>query len=47
VQEIFAVAAIGGSVFPDLINDDLDLMAGSYVLPNEALREVPPELRAG
>ena len=47
VQEIFAVAAIGGSTYPDLINDNLELMAGSYVLPDEALRDVPPELRAG
>ena len=46
VQEVFAVSTIGGSVYPELINDNLDLMAGSYVLPDDALREVPPDLRA-
>ena len=46
VQEIFGVSVIRGSVFPDLINDDRELMAGSYVLPDDALRDVPAELRA-
>ncbi len=45
VQEIFAVSVISNSLYPDLINEDLDLIAGSYVLPDEALRDVPDDLR--
>ncbi len=47
VQEIFAVALLPGMRFPDLINDDAELVGSSFVLPDEALRDVPPELRAG
>jgi uncharacterized protein (TIGR03032 family) len=46
VQEIFAVALLPGTRFPDLINDNADLIGSSFVLPDDALRDVPPELRA-
>ncbi len=46
VQEIFAVALLPGMRFPDLINDNTELVGGSFVLPDEALRDVPAELRA-
>ena len=47
VQEIFAVCLLPGIRFPDLINDNADLIGSSFVLPDAALRDVPPELRAG
>ncbi|HYF48967.1 MAG TPA: TIGR03032 family protein, partial [Planctomycetota bacterium] len=40
VQEIFAVQALQGVKFPDIINDDDKVLANSFVLPNEALAEV-------
>ena len=46
VQEIFAVALLPGMRFPDLINDDAELIGSSFVLPDDALRDVPDELRA-
>jgi uncharacterized protein (TIGR03032 family) len=46
VQEIFAVALLPGMRFPDLINDDAELVGSSFVLPGEALRDVPDDLRA-
>jgi uncharacterized protein (TIGR03032 family) len=46
VQEIFAVALLPGICFPDLINDNTELVGSSFVLPDEALRDVPAELRA-
>ena len=45
VQEIFAVEAAPGLRFPDVLSDDKDRIAGSFVLPDEALQAVPPELR--
>jgi hypothetical protein len=47
VQEIFAVALLPGMRFPDLINDDAELVGSSFVLPDAALRDVPAELRSG
>jgi uncharacterized protein (TIGR03032 family) len=47
VQEIFAVALLAGMRFPDLINDDAELVGSSFVLPDAALRDVPAELRSG
>ena len=44
VQEIFAVETIAAR-YPELVNEDRDLLAGSFELPEDALREVPPELR--
>ncbi len=46
VQEIFAVALLPGIRYPDLINDNAELVGSSFVLPDEALRDVPAELRA-
>jgi uncharacterized protein (TIGR03032 family) len=46
VQEVFAVALLHGIRFPDLINDDAELIGSSFVLPEDALRDVPAELRA-
>jgi uncharacterized protein (TIGR03032 family) len=45
VQEIFAVAALRGILWPDLVNHDIDLLAGSFVLPDEALAQVPETYR--
>ena len=46
VQEIFAVAVLPGARFPDLVNDDPKITGSSYVLPDEALRDVPDALRS-
>jgi uncharacterized protein (TIGR03032 family) len=46
VQEIFAVEALAGIRYPDLINHDLELIGTSYVLPEAALAEVPADLRS-
>jgi uncharacterized protein (TIGR03032 family) len=46
VQEIFAVEVLIGSSFPDLVNHDAELIGRSYILPDEALGDVPPELRS-
>ena len=40
VQEIFAIQALPGIRFPDIINDDAELIGNSFVLPDEALKEV-------
>jgi uncharacterized protein (TIGR03032 family) len=45
VQEIFAVQVLPDARFPDLINDDPKVLADSFVLPDEALRQVPERLR--
>jgi uncharacterized protein (TIGR03032 family) len=46
VQEIFAVQVLPGMHFPELINDNVELLAGSFVLPDEALAEVPEGLHS-
>lgn len=46
VQEIFAVEVLSGIRFPDLINHDAELIGRSYVLGDEALKQVPDELRS-
>jgi uncharacterized protein (TIGR03032 family) len=46
VQEIFAVVALSGMRYPDLINDNLELISSSFVLPDAALEDVPQDLRA-
>jgi uncharacterized protein (TIGR03032 family) len=45
LQEIFAVAVLPGKRFPDVINDDWARIANSYLLPDEALEDVPTPLR--
>jgi uncharacterized protein (TIGR03032 family) len=46
VQEIFAVALLPGMRFPDVINDNAELIGSSFVLPDAALCDVPAELRS-
>ena len=46
VQEIFAVSVLAGCRFPGLVNDDPKITGSSFVLPDEALRDVPGELRS-
>jgi uncharacterized protein (TIGR03032 family) len=46
VQEIFAVEVLHGVRYPDLINHDRELIGGSYVLSDDALRLVPEQLHA-
>jgi hypothetical protein len=45
VQEIFAVQVVPGMRFPELVHDDEELIADSFVLPDEALVAVPEALR--
>jgi uncharacterized protein (TIGR03032 family) len=45
VQEIFAVQVLPGVRFPDLINDDPKVLADSFVLPDDALSQLPGSLR--
>ena len=45
VQEIFAVETTNAR-YPELVNEDRELLAGSFELPDEALADVPPELRS-
>ena len=42
VQEIFSVRVLPGILFPEVIDWDKDLMASSYVLPDDALAQVVP-----
>ena len=44
VQEIFAVQVLPGRRFPDLINDNAQLISDSFVLPDSALDEVAGEV---
>ncbi len=46
VQEIFAVSVLAGIRFPDLVNDDPKITGSSYVLPDDALADVPDALRS-
>lgn len=45
VQEIFSVQVLPGITFPDLLNEPGETLDSSFVLPDEALRLVPPDLR--
>src|SRR5262249_38318106 len=45
VQEIFAVQVLPRTRFPDLINDDPKILSDSFVLPDEALSQLPASLR--
>lgn len=45
VQEIFAVEVLRRMRYPDLINEHTELLARSYVLPDDALDDVPETLR--
>jgi hypothetical protein len=47
LQEIFAVQVLPGVRYPELLNDGQnELVKDSFVLPDEALREAPEQLRA-
>lgn len=41
VQEIFAVQILHNALYPELVNDDDFVLNNSFVLPDEALSEVP------
>ena len=45
VQEIFAVQVLPQIRFPDLINDDPKILSDSFVLPDDALSQLPDSLR--
>ena len=45
MQEIFAVQVLPGRRFPDLINDNAQLISDSFVLPDSALDEVAASYR--
>jgi hypothetical protein len=45
VQEIFAVRVVPGIRFPDLVNHDMKLLDGSFVLPDADLQRVPQAYR--
>ena len=46
MQEIFAVEVLPGVRFPDLVNHDPEVIGRSYVLGDDALADVPTDLRA-
>ena len=46
VQEVFAVGVLPGLAWPELANDDADLISSSYVLPDDALNQVPDDWRS-
>jgi uncharacterized protein (TIGR03032 family) len=43
VQEIFAVKVLPGIRYPEILEPADDLIASSYMLPDEALKDVPKE----
>jgi uncharacterized protein (TIGR03032 family) len=45
VQEIFAVQALTGKVWPEVLNEDPERIAESYELPDQALKLVPKDWR--
>ncbi len=45
VQEIFSVEVLSAR-YPELVNEDRELLSGSFELPDDALADVPSELRA-
>ncbi len=45
VQEIFAVEIIPAR-YPEVVNEDRALISGSFELPDDAIADVPPELRS-
>jgi uncharacterized protein (TIGR03032 family) len=46
VHEVFAVTVLPGRRFPELINDDESLLENSFTVPDAALADVSPALRA-
>jgi uncharacterized protein (TIGR03032 family) len=45
VQEIFAVEVLPQVRYPDLVNDDPRILSDSFVLPGDALGQLPDSLR--
>jgi hypothetical protein len=45
VQVIFAVEVLPGSRYPELVNEDRKSLASSYELSDNALADVPTNLR--
>lgn len=45
VQEIFAVQVLRGLRWPDVLSEDTARIAETYELPDDALSQVPPNLR--
>ena len=43
VQEIFAVQVLPGIRYPDVINEPGPFLDSSFVLPDDALRDVPDD----
>jgi uncharacterized protein (TIGR03032 family) len=43
VQEIFAVQVLPGVRFPEIVNEDEEVVGNSFVLPDEALSQVPAQ----
>jgi uncharacterized protein (TIGR03032 family) len=46
VQEIFAVQVLSGIRFPDILPDDEEVIANSFALPEEALKQVPAAMKS-
>ncbi|MBI3866449.1 MAG: TIGR03032 family protein [Planctomycetia bacterium] len=44
VQEIFAVEILQNARFPDVVIDDQEILAGSFILPDQALHDVPQDV---
>jgi uncharacterized protein (TIGR03032 family) len=47
VQEIFAVQALPGWRYPDVLTEDQPAVASSFMLPDEALADVPRAAAGG
>jgi len=45
VQEVFAVQVLPGRRYPELVTDEAKLLENSFVVPDEALADVPAVLR--
>jgi uncharacterized protein (TIGR03032 family) len=45
VQEVFAVTVLPGRRYPELINDDDELLENSFVVPDAALADVSAALQ--
>lgn len=45
LQEIFAVEVLPGIRYPDVVTDNTEVLSNSFVLPDEALTDVPESLR--
>jgi uncharacterized protein (TIGR03032 family) len=46
VQEIFAVSIVRGAIYPELIHAEPEILGSAFVLPDEALADVPTRLKA-